>query len=204
MSTSADELQTRKFFAYFLENIPDFFEAPASRNNFQDQLQDLMNQCFPGALGLQLETLGLEECSATFQFRRETAGVHGLMHGGAIFSDSGSGMICVTGRMWKRLRTYVGRFDRARPQTKAIFARAPDFYGVFAVSHAAQFEDQYIPILRDDPVSDRFRALSVDNNHALWLDHQPGPGRTRDQTLCGKYAVFALDRAQRAIFRGLA
>lgn len=86
MSTITSNLESREFFAHFLANTPGIFEPPRRDEGFQEQLQDLIDQSFPGAVGLKINTLSLEECDATFAFRRETAGVHGLMHGGAIFS----------------------------------------------------------------------------------------------------------------------
>lgn len=86
MTATAEDLKSRKFFSHFLANVPEILTAPAEEADYLTQLQSLIDQCFPGRLGLQIKSLALDECSATFRFGLETAGVHGLMHGGAIFS----------------------------------------------------------------------------------------------------------------------
>lgn len=62
------------------------FEAPDPSLGHLEQIQFLINQCFPGQLGLQLEKLEAEEAVGVFEYKKSIAGLHGLVHGGALFS----------------------------------------------------------------------------------------------------------------------
>ena len=67
-------------------NFPDIFEQPPMDGDVLTALQFMTDQCLPGMLGFKLESLSREECVATVDYRKETTGLHGLMHGGTIFA----------------------------------------------------------------------------------------------------------------------
>lgn len=74
------------FFEKFLDHLPDMFERPAPGTDLVATLQYLADQCLPGLIGLKFEALTPEESVAHIDYRKETTGLHGLMHGGTIFS----------------------------------------------------------------------------------------------------------------------
>ena len=86
MSAAPDELQS-VFINQFMEHsLPDIFDRPPAGASLIEGLQHLVDQCLPGLLGLRFEKLAAEECVAELPYRKETTGIHGLMHGGTIFS----------------------------------------------------------------------------------------------------------------------
>ncbi len=66
--------------------VSDIFEKPEPDLPIQDQIQFLIDQCLPGTLGITIEKLDPEESTAHVPYKRNTSGLHGLMHGGTIFS----------------------------------------------------------------------------------------------------------------------
>ena len=62
------------------------FRLPDENRPILEQIQLLIDQCLPGHLGLRLIRLDADQSEARLSYRREIAGLHGYMHGGAIFT----------------------------------------------------------------------------------------------------------------------
>lgn len=61
------------------------FRLPAGGTLMQ-QVQELIDQCLPGTIGLRLVRLAPDESECLVEYRRETAGLHGFMHGGTVYA----------------------------------------------------------------------------------------------------------------------
>ncbi|MCB1324496.1 MAG: PaaI family thioesterase [Leptospiraceae bacterium] len=62
------------------------YTFPPRGGDFLDTLQQLIDQCLPGTIGLKLLSMKPEVCRASLDYHVKTAGLHGLMHGGTIFA----------------------------------------------------------------------------------------------------------------------
>lgn len=61
-------------------------KAPDLSWPIEQQFQFLTDQCLPGMLGMKLISLSKEEGVAEIASNEKNIGIHGLMHGGTIFS----------------------------------------------------------------------------------------------------------------------
>ena len=62
------------------------YTFPPEGGDFVDTVQQLIDQCLPGTIGLKLLSMQPEICRASLDYDIKTAGLHGLMHGGTIFA----------------------------------------------------------------------------------------------------------------------
>ena len=74
------------FISNFMDRLPSIFNPPPRDLSMEESFQHLGDQCLPGLLGLKIEKVSKELSIAHIDYQVKTAALHGLMHGGTIFS----------------------------------------------------------------------------------------------------------------------
>lgn len=78
------------------EILPDHFDQKTDGTP-EERAQHLVDQCFPGATGMQIDSLTGDLATASSTLQKKNMALHGLMHGGAYFTigDTLTALMCI-------------------------------------------------------------------------------------------------------------
>ena len=95
----------------------------------EEQSQHLIDQCFPGATGMQLQSMNGELAEASIPYAKKNRALHGFMHGGCYFTvgDTLTAIMCTfhLDSTDQRMLTVDASIKYVRPiRTETVLARA--------------------------------------------------------------------------------
>ena len=106
----------------------DLFDYPQEGNDIE-KIQQLIDQCFPGATAMQVQAMDGDLAEATIPFARSNRALHGYLHGGAYFTvgDTLTAIMCMfhVERETQRMLTANASIRYLRPiDREEVLARA--------------------------------------------------------------------------------